>query len=108
MAQLGGRFARPRRRWLRAGLVQLLCALAGLMLGLLLPRISFDATVASSRVTDALVAVGFGADADGVKRLGDKPAVIEFAVGSAKIEIAAKAVHHALVTGPMTATPTPH
>ncbi|MGO8890358.1 MAG: DUF2254 family protein [Streptosporangiaceae bacterium] len=63
MAQLGGRplgrFARPRRR-LRAGLVQLLCALAGLVLGLLLPRISFDSTVASSRVTDALVAVGFG------------------------------------------------
>jgi hypothetical protein len=54
-----GRFARPRRR-LRAGLVQLLCALAGLGLGLLLPRITFDSTVASSRVTDALVAVGFG------------------------------------------------
>ena len=54
-----GRFARPRRR-LRAGLVQLLCALAGLGLGLLLPRITTDATVASTRVTDALVAVGFG------------------------------------------------
>ena len=54
-----GRFARPRRR-LRAGLVQLLCALAGLVLGLLLPRITFDSTVASTRVTDALVAVGFG------------------------------------------------
>ena len=54
-----GRFGRPRRR-LRAGLVQLLCALAGLGLGLLLPRISTDATVASTRVTDALVAVGFG------------------------------------------------
>ena len=54
-----GRFARPRRR-LRAGLVQLLCALAGLGLGLLLPRITFDSTVASSGVTDALVAVGFG------------------------------------------------
>lgn len=48
------------------------------------------------------------ADADGVKRLGDKPAVIEFACGSAKIEIAAKAEHRTLVTGPMTATPTPH
>ena len=36
-----GRFARPRRR-LRAGLVQLLCALAGLGLGLLLPRITLD------------------------------------------------------------------
>ena len=54
-----GRFARPRRR-LRAGLVQLLCALAGLGLGLLLPLITFDSTVASSRVTDALVGVGFG------------------------------------------------
>ena len=54
-----GRFARPRRR-LRAGLVQLLCALAGLGLGLLLPRITLESTVASSRVTDALVAVGFG------------------------------------------------
>ena len=54
-----GRFSRPRRR-LRADLVQLLCALAGLGLGLLLPRITFDSTVASSRVTEALVAVGFG------------------------------------------------
>jgi uncharacterized membrane protein len=40
--------------------VQLLCALAGLGLGLLLPKITTDATVASTRVTDALVAVGFG------------------------------------------------
>ena len=54
-----GRFGLPRRR-MRAGLVQLLCALAGLGLGLLLPRITFESTVASSRVTDALVAVGFG------------------------------------------------
>ena len=54
-----GRFYRPRRR-LRAGLVQLLCALVGLGLGLLLPRITFDATVASTRVTETLVAVGFG------------------------------------------------
>ena len=54
-----GRFGGPRRR-LRAGLVQLLCALAGLGLGLLLPRITLDTTVASTRVTDALVAVGFG------------------------------------------------
>ena len=54
-----GRFGRPRRR-LRAGLVQLLCALAGLGLGLLLPRITLDSTVASAKVTDALVAVGFG------------------------------------------------
>ena len=54
-----GRFARPRRR-LRAGLTQLLCALAGLGLGLLLPRIHADATVASTRVTETLVGVGFG------------------------------------------------
>ena len=54
-----GRFGRPRRR-LRAGLVQLLCALAGLGLGLLLPRITLDSTVASTRVTETLVAVGFG------------------------------------------------
>ena len=54
-----GRFGRPRRR-LRAGLVQLLCALAGLVLGLLLPRVTFDSTVAGTRVTEALVAVGFG------------------------------------------------
>jgi uncharacterized membrane protein len=54
-----GRFARPRRR-LRAGLVQLLCVLGGLGLGLLLPRITTDATVASTRVTDVLIGVGFG------------------------------------------------
>ena len=53
------RFFQPRRR-LRAGLVQLLCALAGLGLGLLLPKITTDATVASTRVTEVLVAVGFG------------------------------------------------
>ena len=45
--------------------------------------------------------------ADGLKRLGDKPVVIEFASGGAKIEVAARAEHHALVTGPMTASPTP-
>ena len=56
---LAGRFGRPRRR-LRAGLLQLLCAVAGLGLGLLLPRITAEATVASTRVTEALVAVGFG------------------------------------------------
>jgi uncharacterized membrane protein len=53
------RFRRPRRR-LRAGLVQLLCVLAGLGLGLLLPRISVGPSVASSRVTDALTTIGFG------------------------------------------------
>jgi hypothetical protein len=54
-----GRFARPRRR-VRAGLLQLLCAVAGLVLGLLLPGITVASTVASARVSDALVAVGFG------------------------------------------------
>jgi uncharacterized membrane protein len=54
-----GRFARPRRR-LRASLVQLLCAVAGLALGLLLPRITLASTVSSVRVSEALVAVGFG------------------------------------------------
>jgi len=54
-----GRFARPRRRF-RAGLVQLLCAVAGLALGLLLPRITVESTVSSVRVSEALVAVGFG------------------------------------------------
>src|SRR5580693_3583805 len=54
-----GRFRRPRRR-LRAGLVQLLCVLAGLGLGLLLPRVSAGPSVASSRVTEALTTIGFG------------------------------------------------
>jgi uncharacterized membrane protein len=58
-ARQPGRFRRPRRRF-RAGLVQLLCVLAGLGLGLLLPRITTGPSVASTRVTDALVAVGFG------------------------------------------------
>ncbi len=55
-----GRFARPRRR-LRAGLVQLLCALAGLVLGLLLPKITAESTVASTRVAEALVVGGHSA-----------------------------------------------
>jgi uncharacterized membrane protein len=54
-----GRFGRPRRQ-LRAGLVQLLFAVAGLGLGLLLPRITAEPTVASSRVTETLIGVGFG------------------------------------------------
>ena len=53
------RFGQPRRR-LRAGLVQLLFAVAGLGLGLLLPRITVAPTVASSRVTETLIGVGFG------------------------------------------------
>ena len=36
----------------------------------------------------------------GVKRLGDNPVVIEFASDGAKIEVAAKAQHRALVSGP--------
>jgi uncharacterized membrane protein len=55
----GRRFRRPKRR-LRAGLVQLLCMLAGLGLGLLLPRISIGPSVASTRVTGALSTIGFG------------------------------------------------
>ena len=47
------------------------------------------------------------AHADGLKRLGDKPVVIEFASGSATIEVAGKVEHRALVTGPMTASPAP-
>ena len=54
-----GRFGRPRRR-LGAGLVQLVCVLAGLGLGLLLPRVTTGPSVASTRVVDALVTVGFG------------------------------------------------
>jgi hypothetical protein len=40
--------------------VQLLCAPAELILGLLLPPITTDAMAASTRVTDALVAAGPG------------------------------------------------
>ena len=56
---IAGRLARPRRR-MRAGLVQLFGAVAGLALGLLLPRITTETSVASTRVTETLVAVGFG------------------------------------------------
>ena len=34
-----------------------------------------------------------------VKRLGDEPAVVEFASGKDRLELAAKAEHRALVTG---------
>ena len=53
-----GRFRRPRRQ-VRGGLTQLLCALIGLALGLLLPRITVWETVASIRVADSLVGVEF-------------------------------------------------
>ena len=36
-----------------------------------------------------------------VKRLGDNPVVIGFASGAARIEVAAKAGHRDLVTGPL-------
>jgi len=45
---------------MRATLLELLCAVAGLGLGLLLPRVTSYASVASTRVTETLVAVGFG------------------------------------------------
>src|SRR3984885_344573 len=59
VSNAGHRFRRPKRR-LRAGLVQLLCVLAGLGLGLLLPRITIGPSVASTRVTEALTTIGFG------------------------------------------------
>ena len=40
--------------------MQLLCVAAGLLLGILLPRITTEPSVASTRVTESLVAVGFG------------------------------------------------
>ena len=58
-ARQPGRFSRPRRR-VRAGLVQLLCVIAGLGLGLLLPRITTEPSVAGTRVTESLVTLGFG------------------------------------------------
>jgi hypothetical protein len=36
-----------------------------------------------------------------VKRLGDSPVVVELTANGAKIEVAAKSEHHALVTGPL-------
>jgi uncharacterized membrane protein len=54
-----GRFSRPRRR-LRAGLLQLMCVLAGLGLGLGLPQISAGPSVANARVTELLINIGFG------------------------------------------------
>ena len=53
-----GSFWRPRR--VRAGLAQLLFALAGLALGLLLPQITAWRTVESHQVTNTLIGVGFG------------------------------------------------
>ena len=47
------------------------------------------------------------AQAGEVKRLGDKPVVIEFESNNATVEIAARVEHRALVTGPFTTEPTP-
>jgi hypothetical protein len=44
---------------------------------------------------------------DEVKRLGDHPVAVEFASNGAKIEVATKVEHHALVTGPFTAVSAP-
>jgi uncharacterized membrane protein len=52
------RFWRPRR--VRAGLAQLLFALAGLALGLLLPQITAWPDVDSHQVTNTLIGLGFG------------------------------------------------
>jgi hypothetical protein len=42
------------------------------------------------------------AEAGEVKRLGDKPVVVEFTSEGAKIEVAAKPEHRALLNGPFT------
>ncbi|WP_327291355.1 DUF2254 family protein [Streptomyces sp. NBC_01198] len=55
-----GRTPLPRRRRLRAGLVQLLATLAGLGLGLLGPRISGGPAVPGRPVVDMLLALGVG------------------------------------------------
>jgi hypothetical protein len=39
-----------------------------------------------------------------VKRLGDKPVVIQFASDRARIEVAARAEHRSLVAGPLTSS----
>ena len=57
---------------------------------------------AAARRSGARASGEHPAHADGLKRLGDKPAVIEFASGDT-IEVAARAGHRALVTGPMAA-----
>jgi hypothetical protein len=45
------------------------------------------------------------AQAGELKRLGEKPVVIEFESDSARIEVAAKAEYRALVAGPLTPAP---
>jgi uncharacterized membrane protein len=53
------RLLRARRR-LRAGLAQLFCSLAGLALGLALPRISGGPTVEGNRLSELLFTLGIG------------------------------------------------
>ena len=53
------RLLRGRRR-LHAGLVQLLCAVAGLALGLTLPRVGGGPTLDSGRVAELLFTLGIG------------------------------------------------
>lgn len=55
--RMAERVVRPRRR-LRAGLAQLVCAGAGLALGLLLPRITGGWRTDANRATEVLVSVG--------------------------------------------------
>jgi hypothetical protein len=45
------------------------------------------------------------AQAGELRRLGEKPVVIEFESDGARIEVAARAEHRALAAGPLTATP---
>ncbi|MFI8435749.1 DUF2254 family protein [Streptomyces sp. NPDC079020] len=56
----GGRAPLRRSRQVRAGLVQLLLALAGLALGMLVPRITGGPDAPARQVADVLVALGFG------------------------------------------------
>lgn len=53
------RLLRARRR-LRAGVAQLFCALAGLALGVALPRVSGGATVEGNRLSELLFTLGIG------------------------------------------------
>ncbi|MEU5953667.1 DUF2254 family protein [Streptomyces sp. NPDC047525] len=54
------RWGRPRTRAGRSGLAQSVCAAAGLVLGLLVPRISAGPRVDAERVVPFLFTVGFG------------------------------------------------
>lgn len=53
------RLLRARRR-LRAGLAQLFCSLAGVALGLVLPRVSGGPTVEGNRLSELLFTLGVG------------------------------------------------